>query len=72
MLESIDSAYNEAEFRCQTKYSRIFDIITWLFVVGVVVDVIVMLFVAGHRLPSSYERTVSVYLVHLHYTSHRA
>ena len=39
MLESIDSAYNEAEFRCQTKYSRIFDIITWLFVVGVVVVV---------------------------------
>ena len=39
MLESIDSAYNAAEFRCQTKYSRIFDIITWLFVVGVVVVV---------------------------------
>ena len=42
MLESIDSAYNEAEFRCQTKYSRIFDIITWLFVVVVVVVVMLL------------------------------
>ena len=45
MLESIDSAYNEAEFRCHTKYSRIFDVITWMLVVDVVVDVIVMLLI---------------------------
>ena len=37
MLESIDSVYNEAEFPCHPKYSRIFDIQPSKFVVVVYV-----------------------------------